>query len=412
ARRARAAPSQPRLRAFRRPLEAWETTDFVARYQAALALGDDHNAALQQVVSVILASPQFLYRMEFDADPLSAAVHPLSAYELASRLSYMAWSSMPDDELFQLAGSGALLDSATLTAQVQRMLADPKSSMLIDSFAAQWLGGKRLDLHEADVALYPTWNADLKLSMQQEMGAYFDEFLHGGRSYSEFLTADVNFVTPALAGVYGMAPPAQAGLSRVEDTGDQRFGFLGLAGFLTYTSRKDRTAPSIRAKWVLDALWCTELSPPDDVIVAELPAPGENQTVRDVLALHRANPACAPCHNTMDPVGLGLENFDAIGGYRATYTNGLPIDASGEMPTGETFTGFADLATLVAQAPQFVPCAAQKLFVYGLGRSIGPSQSYVDQIVENWKTTGLGLNELVEQFVLNDIFRYRRGDAQ
>ena len=161
---------------------------------------------------------------------------------------------------------------------------------------------------------------------------------------------------------------------------------------------------------MLDALWCTELEPPDDVIIAELPPPGENQTVRDVLALHRANPACAPCHNTMDPVGLGLENFDAIGSYRANYENGLPVDASGIMPSGETFTGFPDLAAIVAANEDFVPCAAHKLFVYGLGRSIGPSHSYVDQVVEAWKKTGLGLNELVEQLVLNDVFRYRRGD--
>jgi hypothetical protein len=399
------------LRAFRRPLDPGEVADLLGRYQAALALGDDHRGALQQVVATMLASPQFLYRIEFDPDPASTAVHPLSAHELASRLSYLIWSSMPDDELFELAGSGALLEIETLSAQVERMLADAKSSMLIDSFAAQWLGARHLDLHEADPALFPAWNAELRLSMQQEMGAYFDEFLHGGRPYSEFLSADVNFVDPRLASVYGMAAPSAAGLVRVENTADQRRGYLGLAGFLTYTSRKDRTAPSIRAKWVLDGLWCTVLEPPDDVIVAELPPPAENQTVRDVLAVHRTNPACAPCHDTMDPVGLGLENFDAIGAYRDFYLNGLPVDASGQMPGGETFSGFSDLVTLVADSEQFLPCAAQKLFVYGLGRSIGPSKSYVDQVVENWKKTGLGLNELLEQLVLNDVFRYRRGDA-
>ncbi len=397
-------------RAYRRPLDAAEVTDLVARYQAAIGLGDDHNAALQQVVSIMLASPQFLYRMEFDADPLSTAAHALTAYELASRLSYMLWSSMPDDALFQQAQTGGLLDTETLRTEVQRMLADPKSSMLVDSFASQWLGGKRLDLHEADVTLYPAWNETLKLSMQQEMGLFFDEFLHGGRSYAEFLSADVNFIDAGLASVYGMQAPAGPGLTRVETTTDQRFGFLGLAGFLTYTSRRDRTAPSIRAKWVLDALWCTELHPPDNVIVAELPPIGPDQTVRDLLAVHRANPACAPCHDTMDPVGLGLENFDAIGSYRTTYANGKPVDASGQLPTGETFAGFADLAGLVAQNEAFVPCAAQKLFVYGLGRSIGPSQSYLDQVVTNWQGAGLGLNQLVEQLVLNDVFRFRRGD--
>jgi hypothetical protein len=397
-------------RAFRRPLEDWEITELVSRYSEATGQGLNHADAVQHVVKVILASPQFLYRMEFDNAPESATMHPLSAYEVASRLSFALWSSTPDDVLLDLAGSGDLLKPETLQAQVDRLLSDPRSSALIDNFAGQWLGGRNLQDHVVDTTLFPAWNENLRTSMQGELGQYFDEFLHKDAPFDQFLTADFNFVDANLAALYGMAVPGGTGLVKVTNTTDHRRGFLGLAGFLTFTSRNTRTAPSIRAKWVVNGLLCMTLEVPANLMINPLPDQMPGQTVRQQLEIHRAKPECAPCHNILDPVGLGLEHFDAIGRYRDTYDGGVAIDTAGQLPDGSKFNDFEGLTQIVSKDPRMVPCAAEKLFVYGLGRSVDPSQPYLDQVVANWRTSGnLGLRGLIKQFVVNDTFRFRHG---
>jgi hypothetical protein len=398
-------------RAYRRPLESEEIADLVGRYQDAQGQMLDHAGALQHVVHVMLASPQFLYRIEFDRDPTSLTGHALSGYEVASRLSYTVWSSLPDDPLFELADRGDLLTSEGLVAQVDRMLADGRSSALVDNFAAQWLGSRRLSDHVADPTLFPAWNDRLKGSMQQEMGKYFDAFLHGDQTYDAFLTADFNYVDAGLAALYGMAAPTGQGLVRVENTTDHRAGFLGLAGFLTLTSRVERSAPPIRGKWVVNSLQCMTMDLPTTFTPPPLGEPMPGQTLRQVLEQHRANPACSGCHNILDPVGLSFEHFDAIGRYRETYEGGLAIDTVGNLG-GTTFDGLSGLSQVISKDPEFIACAAQKLFTYGVGRTIDsgdPSAPYLDQMVDKWKAAGLSLRNLLKQLVSNDTFRFRHG---
>jgi len=399
------------LKAYRRPLDDQESADLLSRYEDALGQMLDHAGALQHVVRIMLSSPQFLYRIELDPEPASLAAHPLSGYEVASRLSYLVWSSLPDDPLFQLASKGDLLTAEGLEAQVDRMVADARSSALVDNFAAQWLGSRRLEGHAADTTLFPMWSDQLRASMQQEMGKYFDDFLHGDQTYDHFLTADVNYVDAGLAALYGMPPPTGQGLVKVQSTTDQRAGFLGLAGFLTFTSRLDRSSPPIRGKWVVNSLQCLDLELPTAFTPPPLGDPMPGQTVREVLAQHRADPACAGCHNILDPVGLSFEHFDAIGRYRQTYDGGLPIDTRGELG-GTQFDGLAGLSQVVSTSPDFIACAVQKLFTYGVGRTIDsgdPSAPYLDQMVGRWKGAGLSLRNLLKQVVTNDTFRFRHG---
>ncbi|MEA2697148.1 MAG: hypothetical protein QOI66_1419, partial [Myxococcales bacterium] len=400
------------LRAFRRPLETAETAEFVSQYQKALVQTADHAQAIKQVVRIMLVAPQFIYRIELDPDPSSMTVHALNSYEVASRLSYTIWSSMPDDQLLAAAGTNELLTPPGVQAQVDRLLADPRSSALVDNFAGQWLGMRRLKDHVVDTTVYPFWTDALKSSMQQEMGRYFDDFLHGTLTYDQFLTADFNYVDANLAPVYGVPAPAGQGMVRIENTTDHRVGFLGLAGLLTFTSRPERSAPSIRGQLVLDALRCIKLELPPNFTPPPLAEPMPGQTVRQQVEAHGSMPACAPCHSLLDPVGLSLEHFDGSGRYRETYAGGLPIDASGVFPGGKPFDGLEGLAATIASDPSFVSCAAQKLFTFGIGRPIDagdPSAPYLSQIVDGWRANGLTLRNLVKQLATNDTFRFRRG---
>ena len=399
------------LKTFRRPLEGGELSGFLTQYQNAQAQMLSHDDSIKEVVRTMLASPQFLYRMEFDANPTSKVAHTLSAYEVASRLSYTIWSSTPDDQLLQLAAGNQLLTVAGLKAQVDRLLADPRSSALADNFAGQWLGSRRLDTHTADMTVYPSWNDALKTSMQKELALYFDAFLHGDLTYDHFLTEDVNYVDANLAPIYGVPVPSVPGMVKIANTTDHRAGFLGLAGFLTHTSRPDRSAPTIRGQWVLDALQCLTLQLPPNFTPPALENPMPSQTVRQLVELHGSAPACAPCHKLLDPVGLSLENFDGVGRYRGTYADGTAIDASGVLPPDRPFDGMQGLSQLLSQDPGFLACAAKKLFSFSIGRPIGDSDGpYIAQMVDGWKTDGLGLRNLIKQLVGNDTFRSRRGN--
>jgi hypothetical protein len=399
-------------RAFRRPLSADESADLLSKYQEALTLGVDAMAALQHVVHIVLASPQFLYRIEYDPDLSNTAPHPLDGYELASRLSYALWSTMPDEALFAEAAAGALATPEALRAQVDRMLADPHSEMLAKNFAARWFGSKRLDEHVASPTVYPAYSAALAASMKQEMELYFSEFLNKDLPYAEFLSADFNFVDGPLATLYGMAAPAQPGMVRVTDTTDKRKGLLGLAGFLTHTSRETRSSPIIRGKWILDAVWCTPLTVPAGLIIEALEEPAEGSpptTVRLQMEAHRVSPACSGCHDLMDPIGLALENFDSVGRYRAVYENGLAIDTTGTMPGGQQVQDLESLATVLGTAPQFLSCAASKFGTYALGLVFPPVNR--DQIVARWTAGTPTLRNLIKETVTHDTFRSRRAES-
>lgn len=398
------------LRAFRRPLSADEQGRFLGLYEEAIELGETPDDAMRLVVQAMLAAPQFLYRVEFDADPSDPTPHPVSDYELASRLSYALWSSMPDDELFSLAAAEQLHNVAVLEAQVDRMLEDDRAEMLATNFAAQWLGSRRLDGHTASPELFPGYTPELAQSMQREMELYFLEFLHADLDYADFLTTDVNFVDATLAAHYGYPAPAGDGFEQVQVPDDGRQGAIGLAGFLTHTSRDTRSSPIIRGKWILDAVWCVPLELPEDLVVDDLPQAEEGEgelSVRETIEQHRADPACSPCHNLMDPIGLSLEHFDAIGQPRTEYTDGLPIDSSGELPSGAVVSDLASLSDELSADARFVPCAAQKFNTYALGAST--NSAYLDHIVARWSERGTTLRNLIKTSITSDTFLMRRG---
>ncbi len=395
------------LRAFRRPLEPNEVADFVLRYGQAIEAGLDHAAAIGHVVRILLSSPQFIYRVEFDPD--ASTVHALNGYELGSRLSYLLWSSMPDQALLDAAAGEELTTPERLEAEVERMLQDVRSQELVANFAEQWLGARRLDAHVVDTAMFPFWSDALRLAMREEMAAYFDAFLHGDMTYDTFLTARINFVDDNLAALYGLPAPGGQGLVRVDNTTGLRAGFLGLAGFLTHTSRMDRSAPSIRGQWIIKSLRCQEIELPANFTPPPLSEPQPGQTVRQLVEQHRANPACAPCHDALDPVGLGLESYDAVGQYRDYYADGLPVDASGSLPDGSTFNGALEMADALSKDPNLLDCVAEKLFVYGLGRTALGSEGYLDQVVTDWKARGLSLRNLLQALVVSETFRSRHG---
>jgi hypothetical protein len=409
------------LHAYRRPLDAAEVARAVAVFDGEFARSGNANEAVILTVRAMLAAPGFLYRIELDANPTALEAHPLSGYELASRLSYLQWSSMPDEALFQLASSGELAQTAILEAQVDRLLADGKASAFIESFAGQWLDIRKLITHSVTPEVFTTYTGELADAMLVESYLWFQEFLNQDRPVTEWFTADYNYVNDVLAQHYGMTPPGSgATMVRVEVPGDQRRGFLGLASFLTHTSFPSRTSPTLRGVWVMSELLCSPPAPPPPMIPeleesadpSEEGQPSGSENVRARLERHRSDPACAGCHAMLDPVGLGLETFDGVGRYRTTYGNGTTIDASGTLPDGTTFNGPTELSTILAQDPRFSACMASKLFTYALGREVDTyDAATLTKLSASWTTRGLTLRNLLKEVVLSDAFRFRRGES-
>lgn len=405
------------LRAWRRPLETAEVDRLAALTSDAMALGENFTGGIKQVVRTMLSSVEFLYRVETDPDAASLEPHPVGPYELASRLSYLLWSTMPDDELLASARTGDLTKTDVLAAEVDRLLGDGRASQFATNFAGQWLGLRDLESHQVDPDVFPNFGEPLRNAMVGEGLAYFDEFLAGGRSVNEFFTADVNFVDGALAELYGISPTGTTGFSRVTNTSDQRRGFVGLASFLTMTSYSYRTAPTLRGKWVLENLLCEHISPPPpNVPVLDSmsdPASVQSENVRKRMEAHRANPQCASCHKILDPIGLGLENFDAIGRYRTTYANGEGIDASGVLPDGTSFVGLTELTDALSKDTRLTDCVSEKLLTYALSREVVASDTrYLEGIRTDWEADGMGLAALLKRIVLSEPFRNRRGESE
>jgi hypothetical protein len=407
---------------YRRPLAKDEVDRAMKVFDADIGRGGSGKDAMALTVRAMLSSANFLYRIEYDADPKSVTPHSLSAYELASRLSYLHWSSMPDDTLFDLAKSGALLEPATLEAQVERLLGDKQAEQFVESFAGQWLDIRKLVTHSVTPQVFPSFTADLSDAMAQEGYAWFKDFLDPSRPLSDWFTADFNYVNDALAMHYGMQPPGMgATLVRVQNTTDQRKGFLGLASFLTQTSFPSRTSPTLRGAWVLSELLCSPPPPPPNNVPkldasatpAEMAQPAGTENVKQRLERHRADPTCAGCHKILDPIGLGLERFDGIGRYREAYGNGDAIAPAGMLPDGTAFAGPDQLGELVGKDPRFPACVESKLFAYALGRDVeNYDAATLMKLQTSWTTRGLNLRNLLKEVVLSNAFRFRRGEAQ
>jgi hypothetical protein len=406
------------LKAWRRPLEQAEVDRLVKLANDATAAGEDFTGSIKQVVKTMLSSVPFLYRVELDSDPASTTPHPVGGYEMASRLSYLFWSTMPDAGLREAASKGDLLKTDALSAQIDRLLNDARSEQFISSFAGQWLGLRDLMSHQIDPVVFPDFNEPLRNAMVDEGLSYFDEFLSGGRSMTDFFTNDVNFVDSSLGKLYGITGGGNGNAVRVTNTGDSRRGFVGLASFLTLTSFSYRTAPTLRGKWVLENLLCEEIPPPPpnvpklDSATAD-PAALQSENVRKRLEAHRSNPMCADCHKILDPIGLGLENYDAIGKYRTKYANGDGIDASGTLPDGTPFVGLNQLTDALAKDARLTDCASEKMLTYALSRKVVASdETYLEQIRDQWAADGMDLSSLLKRIVLSEPFRNRRGEAK
>jgi hypothetical protein len=409
------------LKIFRRPLTPAEITTYTKVYTAARGQGDDHTASARLMVQALLSSAEFLYRIEIDPDPTSAGKHPVTPYELASRLSYFLWSSAPDDQLYSAAANGTLANDDVLTQAVDYMLGSAKSNRLVSNFAGQWLGARRVLDHPTAPDVYPNWNPQIAAAAAEEMYLYFNEFLRSGRTWLDFMKADINFVNAPLAQYYGLPAPA-SGTVRMENTADNRAGFAGLVGFLAMSSPDRRTAPTLRGKWLLLNLMCT--TPPDPPPnVPQLEDKGDTSmlNIRAVLEAHRANPACAACHNLFDPFGLALEQYDGIGKFRTTYPDGSTIDPATSLvdseayPGGLAFSGLAGAADAVSQNPGFATCISQKLLTYSLGRLLTETDHpYLDVVNEEWLKPGStpSVASLIKGLVKTETFRFRRGEGK
>lgn len=411
------------MKIYRRPLETAEVDRAMKVYDADFARAKNGIDAIGQALRAMLSAANFLYRIEYDAMPASTTAHPLSGYELASRLSYLNWSSMPDAALFDSAKSGQLLDPMVLESTVDRLLTDTKASAFVESFAGQWLAIRKLATHSTVAQIFPTYTPALSDAMVTESYMWFNEFLSKDRPVTDWFTADFNYVNDVLAQHYGFAPPGKGDqFTRVEVTTDQRVGFLGLASFLTQTSFPSRTSPTLRGVWVLSELLCDPPAPPpanvpklDDSADPANTTPSGSENVRARLEQHRAAASCSACHKILDPIGLGLERFDGIGRYRETYANGDAIAPDGQLPDGTPFAGPQELGVLVGKDPRFTACAASKLFTYALGREIDTDvvdAVSMQRLQEKWAGRGLTLRNLMKEIVLSDAFRFRRGEPE
>lgn len=404
-------------RAFRRPVSDAELTPLYGLISQALVLGGSLHEGIATAVEAILLSPHFMLRVELDAAPASELPHPLSPHELAARLSFFLWSSIPDDELFTLADAGSLTDPARLEQSVTRLLSDARAAGLVDGFAKSWLLLDSLDKHIVDQAAFPAFNASLKAAMREETRLFFTDFLHNARPVKDMLNADFTFVDAALAGHYGLSHSGAPGFERVSTLNTQRFGVLTQGGVLTATSGSARTAPVKRGLWVLDSLLCAPPPPPPpDIPTLDDAGDGVTpQTVRAQLAAHRASPACAGCHQLLDPIGLALEHYDAVGAYRVDH-QGLPIDASGQLVDGRAFADARELSVLLSADPVFSACLVEQLMTFALGRDFRADRfedrAWVELIAARANERGGSLPTLIGQIVRSEPFVTRRGSAE
>ena len=359
-------------RAFRRPASLQEVVQFAKFAALVRKQGDSFEEGVATALQAVLVSPQFLYRMERD-HPVApgSTVAPLSDYELASRLSYFLWSSMPDAELLRVAGQGTLRRRLVLEGQVKRMLRDPKSFALVENFAGQWLQFKNIDVIRPDPEKFPMFEDSLRLSMRRETELFIDSIIKKDSSVLDLLNANYTFLNERLARFYGIEGVKGPAFRRVDMTGAQRGGgVLAQASILAVSSYSTRTSPVLRGKWILENLLNAPPPPPPPGVPPLEETKQGSGTLRQQMEQHRKNPACSSCHSRMDPLGFGLENFNAIGSWR-TEDGKAPVDATGTLPDGRTFQSPAELrALLKTDRDAFAQGLTEKLLIYALGRGL------------------------------------------
>jgi hypothetical protein len=402
-------------RAWRRPVSREETGRLTRLADQALGAGESFEAAVGAGLQAILVSPHFLFRGELQPDPDNPNVtRPVDEFALASRMSYFLWSSMPDEELFELAERGHLRQN--LEAQVARMLRDPKVRALSENFAGQWLQLRNLGLVTPDAKEFPGFDEELRRSMRRETELLFETILREDRSVFEFLTADYTYVNERLARHYGIRGVAGPEFRRVSLVGTPRGGVLTHASVLTITSNPTRTSPVKRGKWVLENLLAAPPPPPPPEVppLNESQAASASASLRQRLEQHRDNPMCASCHAQMDPIGFGLEHFDGTGAWRER-DGAFPVDARGRLVSGESFDGASELSALLAtiKRDQFARCVAERMLTYALGRGLEHyDQCALNQITAGASRHGHRFSSLVLEVVKSVPFQMRRGEGE
>ncbi len=359
--------------AFRRPVKPAEVAPFVKLYTLARQHGDSFEEGVATALQGILVSPHFLFRVERDR-PAGAKqpFAPVDSHELASRLSYFLWSTMPDAALRTVANNGTLRQPGVLQAQVRRMLRDPKASALVENFTGQWLQFKNVDVLKPDIEKFPDFDDSLRLSMRRETELFLDNLIRQDGSVLDILDAKHTFLNERMARFYGVPGVTGPEFRRVDMSQTNRGGgILAHASVLTISSYSTRTSPVLRGKWILENLLNAPPPPPPPAVPSlEESTAGKNLSLRRQMEEHRRNAACASCHSRMDPLGFGLENFNAVGAWR-TKDGDFPIDPSGVLPSGKTFQGPAELKALLNEDRNaFVRGMTEKLLTYGLGRGL------------------------------------------
>ena len=403
-------------RAYRRPATDADLDLLLPFYEKNRSAGG-FDAGIRSALERVLVSPQFLFRIERAAVTNSAGEPVrISDLELASRLSFFLWSSIPDDELLDLAVGGELQQASVLDQQVRRMLADPRADSLVSNFAAQWLFLRDVEAKRPDVAIFADFDDDLRQAFQRETELFISSVFRENRSVVDLLRADHTFVNERLARHYEMSHVYGSHFRRVEfDATSARGGLLGQGSILLLTSYPTRTSPVLRGKWVLDNLLGAAPPPPPPNVpsLSEKNSAGDPLSMREAMERHRANPVCASCHARMDPVGFALENFDGLGRWRARSESGAPIDAASTLADGSTLNGATGLrAWLLAQSDAFVANLTERLLTYALGRDLTYSDMpAVRKIVREGASSNFTFTSLVLGVAESLPFQMRRSDA-
>jgi hypothetical protein len=396
-------------RAYRRPINPDEVRRLMKLFDVADAQGEPFEQAIKLPLKAVLVSPQFLFRVEEDPKNPNDA-RPLNDFELATRLSYFLWSTMPDAELYGAAERGELRKPGVLEAQVKRMLKDARSRALVENFAGQWLMLRNIRSLSPDAGTFRDWDEQLRAAMILETELFFEHVVTEDRNVLEFVDANYTFLNERLARHYGVPNVSGREFRKVSLPDARRGGVVTQASVLTVTSNPTRTSPVKRGKWVYENILGLT-APPPAPDVPELPPVGQLKgTLRQQMEQHRSNPSCATCHNKLDPLGFGLENFDGIGKWRDV-DNKQKVDASGVLPGGESFNGPAELRkVLLGKADQFRRCLAEKLLTYALGRGLEYyDKCAVDQIVGKLAKGQDKFSALVLGIVESEPFTKRRG---
>ena len=403
-------------RAYRRPVVEKELQTLLGFYQSGRA-ASDFDAGIQFALERLLVDPNFLFRVERDpANSAPGSVYPLTDLELASRLSFFLWSSIPDDELLDLAIKGNLREPAVLERQVRRLLVDRRSKALIDNFVGQWLALRSIRNVAPSRRVFPDFDENLRYALEQETSLFVESQLREDRSVLDLLRANYTFVNARLARHYQIPGVYGNGFRRLALSDDTRGGLLGHGSLLTVTSYGNRTSPVLRGKWVLENLLGTP-PPPPPPNVPTLPDGDEGDeptSVRERLEQHRENPVCARCHAPMDPLGFALENFDAVGTWRSTNEAGTPIDVSATLPDGAQIQGLTGLRTFLLSRPeQFVGTVTEKLLGYALGRGVQHHDfPTVRRIVREAASTDYRWSNLIVGIVTSTPFQMRTSQAK